>query len=319
MTKQATSYDLRKYLNLMDLPMGPKSKTYIYDPVNGSDSNTGTNLDAPWKTLEYAEDHCVGDQHDAVICLSGDTANNPAATIAWDKDYTHLVGLSSPLYGLGQRCRVVALAATALEHVIAFSSNGCIIKNMQFNNEKVTGAASGVAKVTGQRNFFENTFFMAPSANDAASYSLKSAGAENVYKRCTIGQTTNARAAASYGLWLHKGAGASVCREKYVDCEFLSWGATADHVHVLVDADIATVPWWIQFEGCLFLNARGGGAALTQAIDDNSTATYHQIIFRGRNNLFVGATVVGDALSYMWAPNPDASISGLLAVVVAES
>jgi hypothetical protein len=310
--------NLNEYVASLGIPRGPVSDAFLVDPVNGDDNWTGTNWDHPMKTLEAAEDKCVGDQHDAVLFLSGDTADNPSASIAWDKDYTHLIGLNSGVYGLGQRSRVVALAATAISPVITFSGNGCIIKNMQFNQEKAAGAASGVAAITGMRNFFKNVFFMAPTAGDAGSYSLKSAGAENVFERCTIGQYTNARSAASYGLWLHKGAGASVCREKYVQCEFLAWGATADHVHVLVDADIATVPWMVQFEDCLFASARGGGAVLTQAIDDNSSATYHQIIFRG-HNLVVGAAVVGDALSYMWAPNPDASISGLLAVVVAES
>jgi len=41
MPKQANSYDLRKYLGLLDLPMGPLSQTFLYDPVNGSDNNTG--------------------------------------------------------------------------------------------------------------------------------------------------------------------------------------------------------------------------------------------------------------------------------------
>jgi hypothetical protein len=295
--KQATSYDLRKYLNVMDLPMGPKSKTYLVDPVNGSDSNVGTNLGQPLKTLEAAEDKCVEDQHDAVLFLSGDTADNPAAAIAWDKDYTHLVGLSSNVYGLGQRCRVVALAATELSPVITFSSNGCIIKNMQFNNEKAAGAAAGVAIVTGQRNFFENVFFMAPTANDAGSYSLKDAGAENVFKRCTIGQYTNFRANASRGLWLHKGAGASVCRDKFVDCEFLDWGS-ATHVHVLIDVDIETQPWMVQFEDCLFAHNLAGGTVQTQAIDDNCLAAGHQILLRGRNS-FAGCTAVADTLTYI--------------------
>jgi hypothetical protein len=297
--KQANSYDLRKYLNVLDLPMGPKSKTYLYDTVNGSDSNSGTNLDSPLKTLELAEDMCVANQHDAVLALSGATATNPSAIIAWDKAYTHLVGLGSPVYGLGQRSRVVALATTALEHVITFSGEGCIIKNMQFNNEKVAGVASGVGVCTGMRNFFENVFWMAPTAYDAGSYSLKEAGAENVFLRNTIGQYTNPRSAASYGLWLNKGAGASVCRDKFVKSEFLSWGAQAAHVHVLVDADIATVPWMVQFEDCLFANARGGGANLTQAIDDNSTAAYHQILLLGKNQ-FAGVSAVADTLTYIF-------------------
>jgi hypothetical protein len=290
--------NLNEFVASMGIPRGPKSKVYLYDTVNGDDNWHGTDWLHPMKTLTAAEDKCVGDQHDTVLALSGDTEDNPTVIIAWDKDYTHLIGLSSGVYGLGQRCRVVAQAAATLEHVVTFSGNGCIVKNMQFNNEKAAGAASGIATITGMRNYIENVFFMAPTANDAASYSLKNAGAENVFKHCTIGQTTNARAAASYGLWLHKGAGASVCRDIFDECMFLSWGALHSHVHVLVDNDIATVPWWVVFKDCLFHNATGGGDTLQQAIDDNSTAAGHAILLWGKNQ-FAGVDLVADTLTYI--------------------
>ncbi len=292
--------NLNEFVAQMGIPRGPKSQVYLYDPVNGSDSNPGTNWLAPLKTLEAAEDLCVGDQHDAVIALSGDTADNPSAAIAWDKDYTHLIGLSSGLYGLGQRCRVVAQAATELSQVISFTSNGCIVKNMQFNNEKAAGAASGVGIITGMRNYFENVFFMAPTAPDAGSYSLKMAGAENVFRHCTIGQQTNFRSAASYGLWLHKGAGSSVSRNLFDECMFLSWsgGTPSTHVHVLVDADIVAIPWLTIFKDSLFVNNYGGGTIQAQAIDDNCTATGHQIVLWGKNS-FAGCTVVADTLTYI--------------------
>jgi hypothetical protein len=292
--------NLNEYVASMGIPRGPKSKVFLVDPVNGSNSNPGTNWLAPLLTLEAAYALCTGDQHDAVLFLSGDIADNPAASITWSKDYTHLLGLSSGVYGLGQRCRVVALGATLLSPVISFTGNGCIIKNMQFNNEKAAGSASGVAIVTGMRNYFENVFFMAPTANDAASYSLKCAGAENVFKHCTIGQYTNFRAAASYGLWLHKGAGASVSRNLFDECMFLAWsgGSPSTHVHVLVDNDIATVPWVTWFKDCIFNNNYGGGTIQAQAIDDNSTATGHQIILWGKNS-FAGCTLVADTLTYI--------------------
>ena len=304
--------NLNEYVASLGIPRGPLSKAYLVDPVNGSDSNSGTNWQSPLKTLIAAEDLTVGDRHDAVLFLSGDTADNPTAAIAWDKDYTHLIGLSSGLYGLGQRCRVVALAATDLDQAITFSSNGCIVKNMQFNNEHASTAAAGCAKVTGQRNYFENVFFMAPTSDYAASYSMKSAGAENVYKHCTFGQTTNSRSTASYSLWLHKGAGASVCRELYDECMFLSWGALHDHVLVHVDTDIATIPWWVIFKDCLFFNASGGGDTLTQAIYDNSTATAHRILLWGKNS-FGGVDAVASTLTYTFVQH--FSHGGLMAAL----
>ncbi len=293
--------NLNEYVADMGIPRGPDSNAFCYDPVNGSDNNPGTSWEAPLKTLEAAEDLCISDQHDAVIAISGDTADSPSAAIAWSKDYTHLIGLSSDVYGLGQRTRVVAAAATLASSVVTFSSNGCIVKNMQFNNEKAAGAASGVEVVSGMRNFFENVFFMTPTASDAASYSLKMSGAENVFKHCTIGQQTNFRSAASYGLWLHKGAGSSVSRNLFDECMFLSWsgGTPSTHVHVLVDADIVAIPWLTIFKDCAFINNYGGGTIQAQAIDDNCTAAGHQIVLWGKNS-FTGCTVVADNLTYIF-------------------
>ncbi|MDP2989149.1 MAG: hypothetical protein Q8O57_01105, partial [Kiritimatiellota bacterium] len=215
--------------------------------------------------------------------------------------------------------REVALAATLLSPIITISGSGCIVKNMQYNNEKAAGAASGVAIVTGSRNYFENAFFMAPTASDAASYSLKMSGAENVFKRCTIGQETNPRSAASYGLWLHKGAGSSVSRNIFDNCLFLSWiSAAGTHAHVLVDADIVAVPWMTIFEDCLFVNvtgAAGYGVIQAQAIDDDCTAAGHHIILKGKNT-FVGCTAVADALTYIYTQT---YFHGGLAAALAES
>ena len=238
--KASIAYDIEKYLWLAGIPRGPKSKAFCVDPVNGSDSNVGTNWLAPLKSLAAAEDMCTGDQHDAVLFISGDTADNPAAEIGWDKDYTHLIGLSSNVYGVGQRCRVVGLAATLLSPVITFSGNGCIIKNMQFNNEKASGAAAGVALVSGSRCFFENVFFMAPTAHDAISYSLKVTGSENVFLRTSIGQFTNPRTAASYSLWLE---GAPL-RNKFVKSELLSWSTVNSHVLCKIES------CWMEYCQC---------------------------------------------------------------------
>lgn len=311
--------NLNEYVAGMGIPRGPKSKVYLYDPVNGSDSNPGTSFQAPLLTLEAAEDLCVANQHDVVLALAGATANNPAAAIAWDKSYTHLIGIGSLLPGLGQRSRVVMAAATALTPTITFSGNGCIVKNMQFNQEKATGAASGVAIVTGERNYFENVFFMCPTSATAASYSLKVGGGENAFVRCTIGQHTLVRSAATRGLWLY--VGSDDCqRNKFIDCEFLSWatgGGTA-HVLVYVDVDIDVEVYTAFFENCLFDNI--GAATLAVAIDDNCATLDHQIVLRGKND-FAGCTAVADPLTYCLSGRYGAAgaRSGHLMITVAES
>ncbi len=321
MTKAAIAYDVEKYLWLLGVPRGPKIKAYVVDPVNGSDNNEGTNWLAPLKSLAAAEDLCVANQHDAVLFISGATADNPAASIVWDKSYTHLIGLSSGVYGLGQRSRVVAQAAAALSPVITFSGNGCIIKNMQFNNEKAAGAASGVALVTGERNYFEKVFFMCPTATDANSYSLKiTDGGENVFKDCTIGQHTLVRTAASFGLWIAKGTGgANPTRNKFIHCEFLSWASAVGHVLAKIATDVDVEAFTIQFEDCLFANIVSGAGTLTAAIVDGATGADHRIYMRGANNNVSGCTAVANPLTYVMQAEKSGTASGLLMAAVNES
>jgi hypothetical protein len=295
------------------IPFGPKSKYYFYDPVNGSDTNPGTSLDKPKASLKAALDLTTADQHDVVFAIAGDTANNPAAALTWNKDYTHLIGIGCDLPGQGQRTRVVMQAATAATPVITFSSTGCIVRNMQFYQEKAAGAASGTAIVSGSRNYFQNVFFCGPVATDANSYSLKLSGSENAFSRCTIGQHTNARSAASFGLWLF---GTGVClRNKFIQCEFLSWSSSADHALVKVGSDIDVETFTIQFEDCLFDNF---GTALDAAIVDSSTVAGHQILLRGQND-FAGCTAVANPLTYVLHAEKSGTKSGLLMATVNES
>lgn len=291
--------NLNEYVASLGIPRGPKSQAYLVDPVNGDDDNNGKSWSKPLKSLEAAEDLTTANQHDAVLFLSGATADNPTAAIAWDKSYTHLVGLSSDVYGVGQRSRVVATAATAISPVITFSGNGCIIKNMQFNNEKASGAAAGVAVVTGQRCYFENVFFMCPTSVTAAGYSLKVSGGENVFKRCTIGQHTLVRTAATYGLWIHKGDG-DCQRNKFVDCEVLSWSSVTTHIPIKIDADVDVEAFTVQFENLLVSNIVSGAGTVGHAIIDGATETHHQIILRG-NCMFLGCgNNIADPTTYVF-------------------
>jgi hypothetical protein len=317
--KASIAYDIEKYLVLAGIPRGPKSKVYCVDPVYGSDSNVGTNWKAPLKTLTAAEDKCVGDQHDTVLFLAGAPADAPTAMIAWDKSYTHLIGVGSELPGLGQRCRVVAAATVMHTPVITFSGNGCIVKNMQFGNEHATGDVCGVVGVTGQRNYFENVFFMVPFSATAGSYSLKiTDGGENVFKRCTIGQHTCVRGAATYGLWIAQGSGVGYpSRTKFIDCEFLSWSSVTTHVLVLLDVDNNKEAFTVFFENCLFDNFPGSGEAgglLAEAINDN-IVQHHQVIMRGEN-LCAGCSALGATLTYILGRN---HFSGAVMAAVVEA
>lgn len=311
--------NLNEYVTSLGLPRGPLSKVFLVDPVNGDDDNTGLTWQSPLLSLEAAEDLCTANRHDTVLFLAGATADNPTAEIEWDKSYTHLVGIGSYLPGLGQRCRVVA--NSTWHNTITFSGNGCIVRNMQFGMEHLTGTAVGVATVTGQRCSFENVFFMVPVSVTAASYSLKVSGGENHFKNCTIGQQTSVRTAASRGLWMYKGDGDNQ-RNYFEHCRFLSWSSVTTHVLVYTDVDIDNEGFTLFFDDCLFANLYGSGEAggkLAVAIDDNC-AVFHLIYMWGQNNSISGCTAVADPLTYvMKAETGTGTQSGMLMALINES
>jgi hypothetical protein len=228
---------IERYLVQAGIPRGPKSQWFVVDPVNGSDSYDGVSFKAPLKGIEQAESRCVANQHDVVFLLGGPTANALAASLVWDKAYTHLIGLSADLPGVGQRARVTGSAALDLTYLIDFQGAGCIVKNVQLFNGADADADCGAAIISGGRSYFENVFFAgmghATPAARAGSYSLKLTGDECTFKRCSIGLATIVRAAANAELWM-----TGECnREKFIDCEFISWSNTAGKFLVSLDAN----------------------------------------------------------------------------------
>lgn len=292
------------YQALIGIPRGPNSNIYVVDPQSGSDSNPGTTFEKPLATLAAAYALCTANQNDVVLLVGGPTANAVTASIDWAKAYTHLIGLSADLPGVGQRARVTGSATADLTYLVDFQGAGCIVKNVQFFNGGDADADAGAVIVSGGRCYFENVFFAgmghATPAARAGSYSLKVTGDECTFKRCTIGLATIVRAAANAELWM-----TGECnREKFIDCEFVSWSNTAGKF--LVKLDSSAVPYTTQFENCLFNNfcSNNGatGTALSNAISDAATP-YHQIILRGSNPL-VGVTGYADTVTYIFSAQP---------------
>jgi hypothetical protein len=296
--------NINQFLALQGIPRGPLSQVYFVDTVNGSASNPGTTFEAPLASVQAAYALCTADQHDCVVLLANDTANNVTAALDWTKDYTHLVGLGADLAGVGQRSRIVGTSTVDAAYLIDFQGHGCIVKNIQFFQGNDAASDSGAVIVSGGRNYFENCFFAgmghATAAARAGSYSLKLTGDECTFKRCTVGLATIVRAAANTELWM-----TGECnRNKFIDCEFVSWSVTAGKF--LVKLDASAVPYTLQFENCLFnnLNSNNGasGTALTNAISDAATP-FHQIILRGSNPL-VGCSGWADTVTYIFGDGP---------------
>lgn len=287
---------VNEYLALAGIPRGPLSQVYLVDPVNGDDDNDGLRWTKPLATVSAAYAKCTADQHDAVVMISGDTADTPSASITWSKDYTHLVGLSSNLPGVGQRCRIVGTAANDLTPIITFSGNGCVVRNIQFFNGKDADSDSGAVIVSGHRNEFVNCMFAgmghATPAARAGSYSLTVSGVENHFERCYIGLDTITRGAANAELIL------SGSKNSFWDCNFSSQSETAGKFAVTVSG-AGTNEW----KDCLFHNMSVNWAqALDNAFNVTASAT-HYIILRG-NCQFVGYTGIADTVTHVYGAGP---------------
>jgi hypothetical protein len=287
---------------------GPFSNVVVLDPVNGLDTNSGNSLEKPVKTLAAAWAKVTDNQNDVIAIVGTATPVDVAAAFNWTKNYTHLIGLTANLPGVGQRARVRGTAAIHPVYVMTISGNGCIFKNINFQNESAADVANGAVVVTGSRNYFENCFISgmmdATPAARTDSYSLTLSGdaEENVFKRCSIGLQTVIRTAANAELIFGTG---TQYRNKFIQCEFLSWSVTAGKL--LVKYAAGSVPWVTQFEDCLFDNldmSAGGadGASIDNAFGDSSTAK-HQVILRG-NSCFVGCTGVADTVTNIYSASP---------------
>lgn len=269
---------LTEYVALAGIPRGPLSKVFLVDTVNGSDSNPGTSFAQPLLTVAAAYALCTANRHDVVLLLGNATADSPTAAITWSKDYTHLVGLTSPLPGMGQRARIVNTAANDLAVLFTLSGAGCIVKNIQFFDGKDKDENASCVVVSGNRNYFENVFVAgmghATPAARAGSLSLTVSGAENYFLNCTIGLDTIVRAAANAELSL------SGSRNTFRDCMFLSYSETSGKFLVKVDNSGGDMRWNL-FRGCVFNNYTVNWATgITDAFDMPAAGSTHYIILQ---------------------------------------
>lgn len=283
-------------------PFGSGSKAFFVDTEKGNAANDGLTPDTAFASLATAYAATTADNNDVIYFIGRDTSDTLSAAITWANDYTHLIGLSSPLPGVGQRCRVLGGATTDLTEVITVSAHGCIFQNIQFANFTDADADSGAVVVSGHRNAFINCMISgmghATPAARAGSYSLTVSGVENHFRNCYIGLDTITRAAANSELLM------SGSKNSFWDCTFASQSETAGKFAVTVSG-AGTNTW----KDCLFHNMSVNWAqALSNAFSVTAAAT-HYVILSG-NCQFVGYTGVADTVTHIYGagPAPDAGM-----------
>lgn len=298
--------NLNEYVASMGIPRGPNSQAYVVDTVNGDDDNDGKRWEKPLKTLAAAEDKCVAEQHDCVVWIPGDTADSVAATIAWDKDHTHLVGVGAPFPGIGQRCRITSTVAAP---ALTISARGCIFKNFQVQNS-YAGASGGVL-VSGPYNYFEGVYFNgmnnASSANKSTSYCLTVSGAENYFKRCTIGSVQLAMSSTNAPLIISNGA------NTFEECRIQHYSETAGNFLVSLPAGTGGLSL-ILFDRCVFFNQTVNWAAGSTDVFNIAQTGSHYVLLR--DEIMIGATSWADVVTHVYHTTAAPATGGGIAIAV---
>lgn len=255
--------------DLVDSVMAPASPVippggtwYFVDAASGSDSNAGTEWDSPKATIASALASCTANQHDVVCLLASASGTSETAAIAWNKNFTHLVGIGAPTHA-AQRTRVVC-GDDALSPFVTFSAAGCVVSNIYFWQGRDDATTLVNVSVTGERNFFYNCHFAggghATQAVDGGASLLINGGSENVFERCTIGIDTISAGNGMAGLVFAATGGAA--RNLFRNCLFTLYAGNAGAIFVEALGNSGLDRYHV-FERCRFINL--SATAMTQA------------------------------------------------------
>jgi hypothetical protein len=246
--------------------MGQGNVFYV-KPNTGNDNADGLSLASAVKTLAQALKLATANQND-IVCLvsesntAGNTTDYQSATLDWNKDLVHLIGVgSSPNFS--NRARIAQLStATGVSPLFKLSANGCIIKNISIFHG-VNDATSLVAmEVTGSRNQIEDCHIAgighATMVTTGAATLKLTAAQENLFKHCTIGLDTITRDNTTNGeIWCITAA----TRNVFEDCIIDAYISNAGYVSVTIGTN--GIDRTLMFKDCLFMT-KSSNKAVTQ-------------------------------------------------------
>lgn len=275
---------------------------YFVDPANGADGNPGS-TELPLATLAGALAVCTAGNNDVVILIGDGSTTNTArlsSTLTWNKNATHLIGITAPT-GVAQRARIAPTAgATAFTPMVNVTAQGCYFANFSLFHGFGTGTTDQICWIdAGGRNYYENVNFGgiadAASAASAGSRSLKISGTtgENTFVRCTVGLDTVARSVANASLEFASGSP----RNRFLECMFPFQASAATPLGILTSA-AASMDRWQSFERCVFINNVDSTSTTLTALATLAASSGGLVLLKdcttvGFTDLFSDATTAG--------------------------
>jgi hypothetical protein len=245
-----------------------QGNTWFVKPSTGSDGNTGKSPLRAVKTLAKALSLATANQNDVIYMFAesnsaSSTTDYQSATLDWNKDLVHLIGIGADSY-FSNRARIAQLStATGVAPLVKVSADGCIFQNISIFHG-VDDATSLVAlEVTGTRNVFRNCHIAGMGhatqvvANNA---SLKLTGAEeNRFIDCRIGLDTITRDNSTKGeIWCDTAA----TRNVFENCDIYGYIDNAGYVHCTIE-DGTAIDRGLIFKECL-IYSKSTNKATTQ-------------------------------------------------------
>jgi hypothetical protein len=300
----------------------PIGKAIYLDPANGDDTNDGLTPATAKATLDGtagAFSLATAGKNDTIYIISDGATTSTVrvdAAFDWNKNATHLIGISSGV-NVSNRSRIAPTpATTAFANFFTVSASGCRFQNVQWFHGFNTGTTSAIClTVSGGRNMFIDCHIAgmgdAASAADAGSRSLKIATTgENMFVRCTIGLDTVTRSAANASVEF---AGVGNPRNQFIDCVFPFMCSAATPLGIKV-AGAAASDRFQMFLRCLFINATKSSSTAMTALTTLAASIGGMIILKdctaiGITDLFSDATTSGQM--FIDGAAPTAATTGL--------
>ena len=281
--------------------------SFWVDETNGSDGNTGGPQD-PFKTLTQALASCTSNNNDVVYVIG---TIHVTATVNWNKNRTHLIGLS-PALDSEARARISQTGTTVFTPLVNVTANECIFSNI--------GAFHGFVDLTnqicwaeaGQRNRYEHCAFLGMGnatggASQAGSRSLTvgaGGNGEHTFINCIIGLDTVVRSTTNASLEFLAGSPRNVFRGCIFPIDTSSAGA------LWVTVGSGGLDRWALFDKCSFINCvESGSTTLTAGIIANASAGGAIVL---QDCLSLGATAIATTGPVYGTGNvPVATTSGI--------
>lgn len=240
-------------------PLLSQGKSIFVNPYYG-DGN-GKRPDKALTTLASALAKAEANKNDVIHLLSASntaayTTDYQSATLDWSYDLTHLIGVGAGnIFSPRSRVSLISTYVTA-SNLFTLSANGCKIANINFFAGVADTHPTGCMNVTGNRNHLFRCH-IAGIGNDlndiAGAYSLRLAGAENLFEECVIGLDTIDRgSAANSEIYIAAGG----LRNVFKNCIIISrlqHSTNSPQVRIAGGAMGNPGPIAV-FDNCLFIN-----------------------------------------------------------------